>query len=481
MIIYSFPSDYEKKSDDFKVEWENKNIDVYSCDVSAYPFNRVWPGKQRSFDQTERASFVSFGSDGEVTLEIKPKNEFGEVVVRPLSKKIVPVIGENVINVTFPGPGQYSVELDGIHNTLTVFVNPEKDFDADKENDNVLYFAPGVHILDERIYLENNQTVFIDKGAVVYGSFNAVEKKNVRILGYGIIDNSRMKRAEEINGCAVLDPNAGIHTGNPIFMDRCENVLIEGVTIVDSSGWNIYLDGCKNVTVDNIKLIGMWRYNADGCDFCNCENAVLRNSYLRTFDDCVTVKGFKLNNNLPVKNILVENCVLWCDWGRALEVGAETAAPFMTDIVFKNCDIIHGSSVMLDVQHGDGSDVTNVHFEDINIEYCGKEQMLAIQESDDAKYPYTDESCVPVPFYIVIGSSMWSIDKHTGNVKNVYFKNINITTPQGIPQGSGILSEEDNSTIENIFFENILVNGKKCSAEDLGLSVGKNASNISFK
>ena len=479
MKIYNFPTDYNKNSEDFRVSWQGNNIPVYNCDVSAYPFNRVWQGKQRPFNQTEKASFISFGSDTEVSLLIEPKATFNDVIIRPLSKNINHVINGNNIIVKFPAPGQYSVELDGIHNTLTVFINPETEFKIDKSDKNILYFPPGIHIFDERIELKDGQTIFIDEDAVLMGSINATDKNNISIVGYGILDNSRMNRANEINGCAILDPNSPKQTGNPIFLNRCKNIVIDGVTIVDSSGWNIYLDGCENITINNIKLIGMWRYNADGCDFCNCTNGLLQNSYLRTFDDCVTVKGFKLNNHLPVQNITVQNCVLWCDWGRALEVGAETCAPYIKDVLFCGCDIIHGSDVMLDIQHGDASNITNVKFKNINIEYSGNERKLVIQESDNDLYPEDNIEYTPIPFTVTTGATMWSIDTHAGNVFDISFEDINITTPNGLmPQGSSIYSKENTSLIKNICFKNILINGKKCQFDDLNLHIGNNVTKV---
>ncbi len=479
MKKYKFPDRYEKKSECFTLEADGINIDVYSCDVSAYPFNRVWEGKQRDKSQAEKASFAMLGSDGEVTLKIKPAKVSSEVCVRPDSKKIQATLENDTATLVLPGPGQYSVEFGSFHNSITIFVNPEKEFDVDKENRDVLYFPAGVHIFDKRIELEDNQTVFIDEGAVVYGSLNATDKKNIKILGYGILDNSRMKRANEINGCAILDKNAPENTGNPIFLNRCENVAIEGITIVDSSGWNIYLDGCKDIVVDNIKLIGQWRYNADGCDFCNCTNGVLKNSFLRNFDDCVTVKGFKLNNNLPVENIFVDNCVLWCDWGRALEVGAETSAPYMENITFKNCDIIHGDAAMLDIQQGDRADIKNIHFEDIRIEYTGEEKRPRIQESDSHTYIDEGEKYYPIPIVIQSGVTMWSIDTKAGSMSDIYFKNISISTKNGqIPQGSRIMPYEKQSRIENIYFENITVNGKKVTLEDLGMMIGDRVKNV---
>lgn len=479
MKKYAFSDDYGKESKDFKVKVNGENIEVYGCDVSAYPMNRVWPGKQREQRQTEPASFVMLGSDGEVTLEIETEKAFEKAVVRPLSKNITAKPHTKGVEVTFNGPGQYSVEFDNMHQALIVFINPEKEFDINPEDENVMYFGKGVHIIDERIELCDNQTLFIDEGAVLYGSINAEDKQNIKVVGYGILDNSRMQRANEINGCAVLAPDAGKMTGNPIFFSRCKNVTVEGVTIVNSSGWNIYLDGCENVIVDNIKLIGQWRYNADGCDFCNCTNGILRNSFLRTFDDCVTVKGFKLNNHLPVQNILAENLVLWCDWGKALEVGAETCAPYMDTITFRNCDIIHGSIVMLDVHQGDGADIDNVRFEDIRIEYSGNEMMPMLQEEDNQEYKFFGEKAMPVWFMLTSGVTMWSIDNYSGDMRNIYFKDISITSyDDKIPQGSKITPDIKYSKIDGVYFENITINGKKCDSDMLGIKICDGAYNI---
>ena len=334
----------------------------------------------------------------------------------------------------------------------------------------------------KEIKLKSNQTLFIDEGAVVYGAIEAVDKKDIKIVGYGIIDNSHMERANEINGCAVLDPNAGEMTGNPIFLNRCQNVLIEGITQVNSSGWNIYLDGCKDIVVDNIKLIGQWRYNADGCDFCNCTNGSIRNSFLRTFDDCVVVKGFKLNNNLPVENIVAENCVLWCDWGRALEVGAETSAPYMRNITFKNCDIIHGCHVMFDIQHGDKAKISDVYFEDIRIEYREKTECPALQTSKDAVYVNEYENHMPVLFEIIAGTTMWSIDENSGILQDVYIKNIDVITEDGrIPQGSKVFVRDGEDKISNVFFESITVDGIKQDCDSLKVNIDSKTRDVIWR
>ncbi|MCR4693102.1 MAG: hypothetical protein K5664_04385 [Firmicutes bacterium] len=481
MKIYKFPEEYEKISQEYKVSCNGEKIGVYSCDVSAVPFNQVWSGYQRPENQTEKSAYIMLSSDEAITLEIEPKRCFEKITVRPLSKKIKPNIENGKVSVLFSEAGQYTVEFDDFHNVLTVFINPEKDFQDIRNDENVIYFGAGVHYVDKRIILKDGQIVFIDEGAVVYGAIEAVDKKDIKIIGYGILDNSHMNRANEINGCAVLDPDAGDMTGNPIFLNRCQNILIEGVTLVNSSGWNIYLDGCSDVTVDNIKVIGQWRYNADGCDFCNCRNSVIKNSFLRTFDDCIVIKGFKLNNNLPLENITAENCVLWCDWGRALEVGAETSAPYMMEITFKNCDIIYGCHVMLDIQHGDKAKISNVRFEDMRIEYRAKAEYPLIQENKDSVYENKDETYMPTLFEIIAGTTMWSIDNCSGTLSDVSFKNISVTTEDGrIPQNSSIFARDNENKIDGVYFENITVNGKRCDMRTLKVHIGTGAENIYF-
>ncbi|MGN1121263.1 MAG: glycosyl hydrolase family 28 protein [Eubacteriales bacterium] len=456
MIIYPFPEHYEKKSNVFSVNCDGKTIGVYACDVSAVPLNQVWPGYQRPFDQTEPTSYVSLGSDGTFTLNITPAAPFETVTVRPLSRSITPQINAGTVSVTFPGPSQYSVEFDGMHHVLTVFANPEKDFGITPEDENVLYFAPGVHFLEEVVELDDNCTVYLAHGSVVYGGFKAAEKHNIRVIGYGILDNSNIERGK----------------GTPFLFSHCENVLVEGVTVVNSAAWSIHFSGCTDVTVENIKLIGMWRYNSDGCDFTNCTHAVLRNSYLRNYDDCVVIKGLSGNRELPVSDIRVEHCVLWCDWGRALEIGAETSAPSISGVRFTDCDIIHGDAVMMDIQHGDRALISDILFQNIRAEYMAKANAGKLQTAPGEVYVNPDENFMPSLFILVTLRTIYSRDDITGNISGVHFKDISVTTEDGRVPPSCIAATAPDTLIENIVFENIIINGKACKTLDaLNLTV----------
>lgn len=476
MKNYSFPKSYEKISDEFKVTANGEQIGVYKCRVSAHPLNQEWPGYQRPLYQTEQTSYIMLGSDKEVTLDIEVKKEFENVIVRPLSKNVKANVSDGCVKVTFPGVGQYSVEFDGIHHTLAVFINPEKHFDIDKDSPDVIYFGPGVHTISNKIELLDNQTVFIDEGAVLYGGISAMEKKNITVLGYGIIDNSKMIR--DTVDCYL--PKDEEWYGTPLFFEKCENIKVEGVTIVDSSCFSIHVDGCKNFDADNVKLIGMWRYNSDGCDMCNCINASIRNSFLRTFDDSIVVKGLVTNMDLPVENITAENCVVWCDWGRALEIGAETCAPYMKNIVFKNCDLIHGAHLMMDIQHGDKALVSDVLFEDIRVEYTGIEHEPVFQSYKDQIYDDPQRGYLPFLFGIMTRVSHWSHDGYAGDIKDIYFKDITVTVDNGkVPPSEITIYNTDNpSVIDNIHFDNVVINGEKVNFEGMNITVGNGVGNV---
>lgn len=439
--FYPFP-EREEKSEMFSVLVDGKKVDCYGAVVSACPFNQVWPGYQRPIEQTENTAFVMFGADGEFEMSVETEGEFDEVIVRPLSKNVkVRKVG-NAYKFLLPGVGQYTCEFGDLHTTLHIFVNPIKDFDVDREDENVVYFDRGVYYMDEPLELFDNQTVYLDKGAVVYGAFKAKNASNIRILGYGILDNSTFEKGK----------------GSSVNATRCCNVLIDGITVRDSSGWTMHLAGCDNCLVDNVKFIGMWRYNSDGCDMTNSTNCVLRNSFLRDYDDCVVVKGLKGNDDKDVRNIYVENCVTWCDWGRNLELGAETCADTFSNVHFKNCDMIHVTHIALDLQHGDRAHISNVTFEDMRIEYSKYNAKPYLQTFKGEKYVEKDGDLPSLACVNTI-RTMYSKDDTTGDIDGVLFKDIKVTSDGRVPSIS--VGPITAGTVKNVVFDNYTVNGRK--------------------
>jgi hypothetical protein len=206
----------------------------------------------------------------------------------------------------------------------------------------------------------------------------------------------------------------------------------------------------------------MWRYNSDGIDIFNSSNIVVKNTFLRNFDDCMVIKGIPGWDTRNNENILVENCVVWCDWGRCLEFGAETNAPEFCNIVFKNCDLIHGSTAYMDVQHHNRADIYNVLFEDIRAEYT-KYQLSDVYQYDmNAPYENTDPIVHPVLMALpVMCDGRYAMDGKYGKMHDIVFKDITVYADDPSVVKSIFKGHSKENDVKNVRISNYVVNGEK--------------------
>lgn len=487
--IVSYPGPAgEAASVDYKVKLNNKTLFVYQARVSAMPVN-VWPGINRPLEQTEIASFCYFDIKKETTITIQSTALINNVVIRPLSFKIRPVIRGNTISFKISGPTQIVVEVNGWHKALHLFANPIEKGPFKKSEENVLYFGPGNHYPGV-IHARNNQTIFIAGGAVVHGAIYGNRIKNLKIRGRGIIDASTFKR--------------GVDSITIMQFEHCQNVSVEGIILRDAHIWSLMAHECNNLKISNIKIIGMWRYNTDGIDIVNSKNVIIENSFVRAFDDCIVIGGAKSNYFAPnsaewdstsqsnVSNIVVKNCVIWNDWGRALEIGALTVADSINKILYKNIDIIHYVHIAMDIQNGNRAHVSDVIYDNIRVEDPIFEDVYL----DDLNNPIRDlEQVRKTPgntykfkleeigrlFEINIRDNGWAKDIGLGTVNNIYFKNIHYYSLRYIPKSffQGFSPEHE---IKNVGFQNIYINGIKITnISKSNFSLNEFVKNLYFK
>ena len=486
--------------------------------VSAMPFNCTWPGHQRPLDQTEEAAFINFAMSEPVAVEVTAQKEFTEAVVRPLHDGVVPQINGKMVKFTIEKPGQYTLELDGWHNALHVFANPDVDYGVCPEDENVIYFPAGVHHPGV-IKLESNQTVYIDKDAVVYGAVCAVKAENIKILGEGILDGSWQKRT---NRSLTLPTDRGRRNTdfkNPITKDwpitepvypvkgssvlqgkdafwelladdeylytcirlyACKNIEVKGVTLRDGTTFTFIPANCENLVIDNIKIIGNWRYNSDGVDFFNCRNSVLKNSFLRCFDDCIVLKGIVGWDTWNMENILIENCVVWCDWGASLEIGAETNAHEYRNIIFKDCDCIHNSSAAMRIHNCDRAIVHDVLYEDVRAEFSKYDWGMTYQHSDDMVYePYHGQAMFVLACFG--GGTYYSNDKIKGQIHDITYRDIKVYDDVGQKMPRITFDGHDaEHTVSNVRIDGVYYNGKRITDQGV-ICQNEFASDIQFK
>lgn len=454
VTLYMAPVE-ETPALDIEVKINGQPLFVHRARVSAIPFNQVWPGYQRPLEQTEIAYFAYWDMAAPVQVEITCRDAENRVRIRPSALCIIPQVQGKVIRFRLERPGQLTVEFNGTHHALHLFANPLLESAPSKEEPNILFFGPGVHCPGV-IHLVSNQTVYIDGEAVVYGAIEGKNVENIRILGRGILDGSKFSRNDF----------SGI-----ISLRGCSNVLIDGIILRDPCAWTVTPSYCQNVRIRNVKLIGLWRYNADGIDFCNCQHCSLTDSFLRTFDDGVVFKGFpdRSGNGLPlqpVQDILVERCVFWCDWGRAIEFGAETVTPEISDIRCEDCDIIHTMHIALDIQNGDRAHIHDVLFSNIRIELDDDFTQPIMQTGiDDIYNPPAGQRYTPLLVVLEVRKNYYSKDSERGRIDHIQFQDIMVTSWQ-LPV-SHLRGYDAQHQVQNVTFEKLVINGQRVDTPEV--------------
>jgi polygalacturonase len=103
------------------------------------------------------------------------------------------------------------------------------------------------------------------------------------------------------------------HYLRPNFIQpiRSTNVLIEGVTIVNSPMFEINPVMCANVTVRGVKIASHGPNN-DGCDPDSSKDVLIEDCVFDTGDDCIAIKSGRNRDGrrlgMPSENIVVRNC-----------------------------------------------------------------------------------------------------------------------------------------------------------------------------
>ena len=191
---------------------------------------------------------------------------------------------------------------------------------------------------------------------------------------------------------------------------------------------------------------------------------LIENCFIRTFDDSIVLKGLAAHDgyacgHLPLRNVTAKGCVIWTDWGRGLELGAETCAPQMSDILFEDCDIIHAVHVAMDSQNSDRAEVKDVRFENIRVE-LDESTLRPIHQSTPGEVYDMDAGggWCPRLFVIEIRKTMWSHDEAYGQVSGVQLKTIDVTANE-VPE-SLLVGYDAEHGVSDISIERLSINGR---------------------
>ena len=156
-----------------------------------------------------------------------------------------------------------------------------------------------------------------------------------------------------------------------VSLRHCTNVLLSGVTFMNSPAWNIHPFFCENVTIDNIKVRNpYYAQNGDGIDVESCTNVHIHHSVFETGDDAICIKAGKnaiaRTIDGPCSNIYIHDCDDNEGHG-GFVIGSEMSRG-VKDILVENCTFI-GTDVGVRIKSalGRGGVVENITIRNIDM------------------------------------------------------------------------------------------------------------------
>jgi polygalacturonase len=120
------------------------------------------------------------------------------------------------------------------------------------------------------------------------------------------------------------------HYLRPVFLQfmACHDVVISGVTIINSPNWEVVPDLSRNVLIENITVRSLGPNN-DGCDIESCTDVVVTGCTFDTGDDCVAIKAGRDTDarrvSVPCRNVVITDCAFANGHG-GVTIGSEMTA-----------------------------------------------------------------------------------------------------------------------------------------------------------
>lgn len=251
------------------------------------------------------------------------------------------------------------------------------------------------------------------------------------------------------------------HCLRPQFIQpyRCQNVLIEGVTIKNSPMWEIHPVLCTNVTVQKVK-INSHGPNNDGCDPESCTDVLIRDCDFDTGDDCIAIKSGRNADgrrlNAPSQNIVIQGCRMKDGHG-GVTIGSEISGG-VRNVFAENChmdspNLDHALRVKNNAMRG--GLLENLYFRNIEV---GQVAHAAItidfnyEEGEKGKY-------VPIVRNFVVNDLRSGKSKHALDVqgfKHAPIRNLRLEncTFDNVAQPSIL------KNVEGLNLQNVRINGR---------------------
>lgn len=200
-----------------------------------------------------------------------------------------------------------------------------------------------------------------------------IQVKDVTICGQGILDGN----GDFTNWWKEPKVKKKAYRPRMIFLNRCENITIQGITLRNSPSWCIH-----PYFSSVLKFIDLMIQNpedspnTDGIDPESCKDVEITGVYFSLGDDCIAIKSGKIymgsKYKTPSENILIRQCYMKHGHG-SITIGSEMAGG-VRNITVRDCLFSHTDrGFRLKLRRGRGKDGI---IDDILIDHIEMEEVM---------------------------------------------------------------------------------------------------------
>ena len=316
------------------------------------------PVQVREWDTTtsytsQKIAVARFCTTGAWDAQLTASEIISSITIRPKSRGITASgIGTKTATFHVNGADKLYVEINGLP-PLCIFATPV--IPLPPAGANVRVIPGGIQNLGT-LNLVSGQTIWLNPSSVLVGRISASGVSNVRVAGYGIIKSTDTT------------------VSNAIYAYGSSNVDLEGVFVCHSgAAWTVLLNQSSG-TVKDLSVLS-FDQNGDGIDTISVNNVTIQNCFVRTVDDCISVKNTTTGKSSG--NVTVSGCTCYGYInGDGVTVGHESFG-LISGVNVSNCDVIGAGgssnapsgrhSAFSVINYGPGG-INNVTFDNIRCE-----------------------------------------------------------------------------------------------------------------
>ncbi len=172
---------------------------------------------------------------------------------------------------------------------------------------------------------------------------NVINTRNVTLKGHFIVNGrgkydwekywgpdtkGGMRKEYDAKGLRAFCDYDCLRVRN-ILIQNSHNIYIDGAESKDSGFWNLHILYSHDIVIDNVYINSdnLNSPSTDGIDIDSSYNVIVRDSKIKTNDDCIAIKSGRdmdgIRVNVPSHDILVENTKLYKGFG--LTIGSEVS------------------------------------------------------------------------------------------------------------------------------------------------------------